>query len=75
MLGRVLVDQLPGDGPIQHLPERLGRFEAMPFRNSKPPGTNLLGRELNEPHVTEFGGGLPEQPAELRDGDPFALKT
>src|SRR5205823_10147291 len=38
-LGRVLVDQLPGNRPVQYLPERLGRFEAVPFRNGKPPRT------------------------------------
>jgi hypothetical protein len=33
-LGRVLFDQLPRDRPIQHLPQRLRRLEAMPLRNS-----------------------------------------
>ena len=28
--------------------------------------------KLAETHLTELGGRLPEQPAELRDRDPFA---
>src|SRR5439155_10079964 len=70
-LGRVVVDQLPGNRPIQHLPERLGRFEAVPFRNSKPPRTDLLRRELGKAHFTQLGGRLTEQPAKLRDRDAF----
>jgi hypothetical protein len=67
-LGRVVVDQLPRNRPIQHLPERLGRLEAVPFRNSEPPPTDLLRRELGKAHF-QLGGRLPEQPAELRDRD------
>jgi hypothetical protein len=62
-LGRVVVDQLPRNRPVQHLPERLGRFEAMPFRNGKPPRTDVLRRELSKAHFTQLGGRLPEQPA------------
>jgi hypothetical protein len=72
-LGRVLVDQLPRDRPIQYLPQCLRRFEAMPLRNRQPPRTHLLGRELDETHSTQFGGRLPEQPAQLRDSDAFTL--
>ena len=68
-LGRVLVDQLPRNRPIQHLPQRLGRLEAVPFGNGKPPRTDLLRRELGKAHITQVGGRLPEQPAELRDRD------
>jgi hypothetical protein len=60
VLGRVVVDQLPRDCPIQHLPERLGRFEAVPFRNGEPPRTDLLRRELTKAHFAELGGRLPE---------------
>jgi hypothetical protein len=55
------------------LPERLGRFEAMPFRNREPPRTDLLRRELSKTYLTQLGGRLREQPAELRDGDAFTL--
>jgi hypothetical protein len=41
-LGRVVVDELPGNRPIQHLPERLGRLEAVPIRNGQAPRTDLL---------------------------------
>src|SRR5437867_11810013 len=44
-LGRVLVDQIPGNRPIQHLPQRLRRLEAMPLRNRQPPRTDPLRRE------------------------------
>ena len=72
-LGRVVVGQLPRNRPIQHLPERLGRFEAVPFRDSKPPGTDVLRRELSKAHITQANGRLPEQPAELRDRDALTL--
>jgi hypothetical protein len=39
---------------VQHLPQRLGRFEAVPFGNGKPPRADLLRRELNEAHLTTF---------------------
>ncbi len=45
----------------------------MPFRNSKPPRTDLLRRELSKAYLTQLGGRLPEQPAELRDRDAFTL--
>ena len=67
------VDQLPRDRPIQHLPERLGRFEAVTFWDGKPPRTDLLRRELAKAHFAQLGRGLPEQPAELRDRDAFTL--
>lgn len=60
MLGGVLVDQLPGNRPIQHLPERLRRLEAMPLRNGQPPGADLLRRELDKAHLTQLDGRLPE---------------
>ena len=43
----------------------------MPLRNGQPPRAHLLRRELGETHSTQLGGCLPEQPAELRDRDPF----
>ena len=72
-LGRVLLDQLPGDRPVQHLPQRLRRLEAVPFGNGEPPREDLLGRKLGKPHVTQLGGRLPKQPAQLRDRDAFTL--
>jgi hypothetical protein len=71
--GGVVVDQLPGDRSIQHLPQRLGRFEAVPFRNDEPPCGDLVRRELSETHLAKRGGRLPEQPAKLRDRDAFTL--
>jgi hypothetical protein len=41
--------------------------------NRQPPRTHLLGRELHKTHSTQFGGRLPQQPAELGDGDAFTL--
>jgi hypothetical protein len=73
VLGRVLLDQLPRNRPIQHLPQRLGRLEAVPFRNGQPPRTDLLRRELDKAHITQRGGRLAERPAQLRDRDPFTL--
>ena len=58
--GRVVVDQLPRNRPIQHLPERLRRLEAVPFRNREPPRADLLRRELDKAHITQPGGRLPE---------------
>ena len=72
-LGGVVVDQLPVDRSIQHLPQRLGRFEAVPLRNGEPPGGDLVRGELSETHLAQRGGRLPEQPAKLRDRDPFTL--
>jgi hypothetical protein len=45
----------------------------MPLRDSQPPGTHLLGRQLGETDSTQLGGRLPEQPAQLRDRDAFTL--
>ena len=64
-LGGVVVDQLPVDRSIQHLPQRLGRFEAVPFRNGQPPRGDLVRRELSETHLAQRGGRLPEQQAKL----------
>src|SRR5262245_13909959 len=73
LLGRVLLDQLPRHRPIQHLPQRLRRLEAMPLRNLEAPRTHLLCRELDKTRSTQLRGRLPEQPAQLRDGDAFTL--
>jgi hypothetical protein len=45
----------------------------VPFGNRESPRADLLRRELREAHLTERGGRLPEQPAELRDRDAFTL--
>jgi hypothetical protein len=45
----------------------------VPFRNSEPPCANLLRAELREAHLTQRGGRLAEQPAELRDRDALTL--
>jgi hypothetical protein len=33
----------------------------MPLRNSQPPRTHLLGRELGKMHSAKLGGRLPQQ--------------
>ena len=45
----------------------------MPFRNGQPPRADLLRREVGKAHLAQVGGRLPEQPAELRDRDPFTV--
>lgn len=69
----VVVDQLPGDRSVQHLPQGLRRFEPMSFGNREPPREDLLRRELRKTYFAQRGGRLPEQPAELRDRDAFTL--
>lgn len=59
-LGEVLVDQLPVERSIQHLPQRLGHFEAVPFRNGEPPPGDLVRGEFSETHLAQRGGCLPE---------------
>jgi hypothetical protein len=66
-LGRIDVDQLPGNGAVEHLPQRLRRFEAMPLRQRPAPGADLLGAQINEPHLTERERRLGKQPAQLRN--------
>jgi hypothetical protein len=43
--GQVDVDQLPGDGPVEHLPQRLGRLEAMPLWQVAAPGRSPLSAD------------------------------
>lgn len=69
-LGGVLVDQLPGDRPVQHLPQRLGCLEAVPLRHAEPPRTVCSGESSAR---RTSPSRLPEQPAELRHRDPFTL--
>jgi hypothetical protein len=47
------------------------RLEAVPLWHGEPPRTDLLRRELGKAHITQAGGRLPEQPAQLRHRDPF----
>jgi len=65
--GRVVVDQTPGDGTVQDLAKRLRRLIAVALGNRQPPRVHVLRRELRESLLAEHAGGLPEQPAQLRD--------
>jgi len=58
LLGRVDVDHLPVDSAAQHLPKRLGRFEAMAGWNRHPPGRDLLRTELSQPLTPELAHRL-----------------
>jgi hypothetical protein len=58
---------------FRHLPQGLRRFESVPFRNRESECADLLGGELSEAHLTERGGRLAEQPAELCDRDALTL--
>ena len=68
-LGRVVVDQLPGNRPIQHL-QRLESFESMPLRRPEPPRADLPGessaRRTSPRPVVAF-------PAKLRDAHALTL--
>lgn len=65
-LGRVVVEQLPGDSPVEHLSKRLRRLVAMTFRDRHPPFAHLLRRELDQPDIAKRGRRLAQQPAQLR---------
>jgi hypothetical protein len=60
---RVDVDHSPDHGPGEHLPQRLGRFEAVAGRNRHPPGGDLLRAELAYPQIAEHPDRFREQPA------------
>lgn len=66
-LGRIGVDDLPGDGAVQHLSERLGGLEPMPLRQRRPPRADLLRPEVDNAALAERGRRLRQQPAQLRD--------
>ena len=67
-LRRVGVEQPPGDGTAEHLPQRLRRLEAVPFRDRQTPRVHVLRREIREPlSPRACAVALPEQPAQLRD--------
>src|SRR5205085_4270933 len=44
LLSRIHVDHAPADSAREHLPERLGRLEAMPGWNRHPPAAISAGR-------------------------------
>jgi hypothetical protein len=64
--GRVDVDDPPGDGPAEYLPECLRRLEAMAPGHCHPPGRQLVRAETADAAVPKCGYGLREQPAQLR---------
>src|SRR5829696_1327787 len=71
-LAGIVIDQLPRNRPIQHLRRAWVASKRLPFRNGEPPRADLLWRELNKAHLTQRGGRLPEQPAELRHRDALS---
>src|SRR5581483_4515954 len=66
-LSWVVVEQSPGDGAIEYLPERLRRLEAMSLGNGHPPRVHVPRRQIREPRLAELRGRLSEEPAQLRD--------
>jgi len=54
---------------VEHLPQRLGRLEAMARRERHPPGGYLLRGQLADATLAEDGGRLGEQPTQLLDRD------
>ena len=66
-LGRVVVEQSPGDRAVENLPERLRRLEAMPLRDAQPPRVHVPRRQIRQPLLAELRGRFAEQPAQLRD--------
>jgi hypothetical protein len=61
------VEHSPRDGSVEHLPERLRRFEAVAVRQRHPPLGDLLRGQLGNAAAAEDGGCLAEQIAELLD--------
>jgi hypothetical protein len=61
------VDHSPRDGSLQHLPERLGCFEAIAGRERHPPLGDLLRGQLADAALPEDGGCLAEEVAQLLD--------
>ena len=74
-LGRVEVNQLPGDRPVQDLPERLRRRDAAAFGQARPPRAHLLGPQIDQPQLAEHARRLRDQPAQLRDRRRLGLVT
>ena len=66
-LGRVDVEHPPRHCSVEDLPQRLGCLEAVTGRERHPPLGDLLRGQLTDPAVTEHGGRLAEQIAELLD--------
>jgi hypothetical protein len=66
-LGRIGVDDLPGDGAVQHLSERLGGLEAMSLGQRGTPGADLIRPEVHNAALAERARRLRQQPAQLRD--------
>ena len=70
---RIDVDQLPGDGSVQHL--RLGSCVAAKrcpllascAKRRSPPSADLLRAQIDEPDRAEHGRRLRQQPAQLLD--------
>jgi hypothetical protein len=68
-LRRIDVEQPPDDSALQHLPQRLGRLEAISGPDRHPPGGDLMRFQFVEPTLAERGDGVREQPAQLLERD------
>jgi hypothetical protein len=66
-LGRIDVEHPPRHRPVEHLAERLRRFEALARREAHPPLGDLLRVQLADLPVTEDRCRFAEQGAELLD--------
>src|SRR5215207_3948182 len=65
--GRIRVEDPPSNSPAQDLAQRLGRLEAMPLRQRRPPRADLVRSQLDDAPVAERARRLRQQPAQLRD--------
>jgi hypothetical protein len=72
-LGRVDVEQSPADRAGEHLPERLGRLEAVPDRNRHPPRRDPRRAKLAQAPFAEGAKRLLKRPAKLRGRLRLAL--
>jgi len=55
------------DRTVEHLPQRLGRLEPVPFGNAEAPCVDVPRREMRKPRLAEHCRRFAEQPAQLRD--------
>jgi hypothetical protein len=64
MLGRILIEDLPADGGVQHLPQRHERVVAVPVGKSRRPRADLVREQVAHGHITEGLDGLGEHGAQ-----------
>jgi hypothetical protein len=65
--GRVVVEQSPADGAVEHLAQRLRRLEAVPLGDGHPPCVHVPWRQIRQSLLPQHLGRLSKQPAQLRD--------